>query len=53
MARELAPANIVVNAIAPGYTVTDSVAANPAQHDVLGTMVTPVSSLILRSESTL
>lgn len=30
LARELGPANICVNAIAPGFTESDSVAANPA-----------------------
>ncbi len=36
MARELAPAGILVNAIAPGYTMTDGVQANPGQQAALG-----------------
>lgn len=36
MARELAPSNILVNAIAPGYTITDGVLGNPDQRDALG-----------------
>ncbi len=36
MARELASANILVNAIAPGYTITDGVQDNPAQQAALG-----------------
>ncbi len=36
LARELASASILVNAIAPGYTITDGVAGNPAQREALG-----------------
>jgi len=36
MARELAEANILVNAIAPGYTITDGVRGNPEQRNALG-----------------
>lgn len=36
MARELASANILVNAIAPGYTMTGGVQANPGQQAALG-----------------
>jgi len=38
LARELASSNILVNAIAPGYTITDGVEANAAQREVLGPM---------------
>ena len=36
MARELASSNILVNAIAPGYTLTDGVQGNPGQQAMLG-----------------
>ena len=38
MARELASANILVNAIAPGYTLTDGVQENTAQRETLAPM---------------
>ncbi len=36
MARELAPSNILVNAIAPGYTLTDGVLGHDRQREMLG-----------------
>ena len=36
LARELASSNILVNAIAPGYTITDGVIGNARQREVLG-----------------
>ena len=36
LARELAASGILVNAIAPGYTITDGVVGNPDQRSALG-----------------
>lgn len=35
LAKELGPANILVNGVAPGFTLSDGVKANPAQMDKL------------------